>query len=272
MLTRGAWYQRHALDRESREDALILLQHRLGLTRTQLYLQDHLPLSEQELQDLEGYWQQRVEGVPLAYVTGKAGFWGLELEVSPATLIPRPDTETLVSAALQVALPDDAQVLDLGTGSGAIALALASERPHWQIWATDQSAEALSVARRNAQRHQATIRFFQGDWWQAVEGLKFNLIVSNPPYIAEEDEHLPALMHEPRTALVAADQGMADLRYLINSAGAHMQEGGWLMLEHGWQQGATVRDALIQAGWAEVRTLCDLGSRERMSLGAKHGR
>lgn len=215
--------------------------------------------------------QRRAAGEPVAYLTGHVGFWTLDLQVTPAVLIPRADTEVLVEAALQ-RLPMNAglRVADLGTGSGAIALAIAIERPCIEMVAVDASTAALQVARDNAARlHLGNVTFREGDWCAALGEDRFDLIVSNPPYIAQDDPHLRSgdLRHEPLPALVSGRDGLDAIRTIVNCAPAHLDVGGWLLLEHGWQQGAAVRELLQRADFADVATLLDLESRERVTLG-----
>src|SRR6185312_15239860 len=214
---------------------------------------------------------RRAAGEPVAYLTGRRGFWTLELEVTPATLIPRPETELLVELALE-RLPRDmaCRVADLGTGSGAIALAIASERPQAQVVATDASADALAVARRNAQRQGfGNVRFVQGDWLAPLAGERFALIVSNPPYIEAADPHLARgdLRYEPAAALASGADGLDDIRRIIADAPAHLEAGGWLLFEHGWNQGDAARALLREAGYAQVFTAQDLEARDRVSGG-----
>jgi release factor glutamine methyltransferase len=213
--------------------------------------------------------ERRARGEPVAYITGSRGFWSLELEVTPATLIPRPETELLVELALQ-RLPRDSAcaVADLGTGSGAIALALASERPHCRVTATDASEAALEVARRNAARLGiGNVVFAQGDWMAPLGDDRFGLIVSNPPYIEAGDAHLARgdLRFEPPTALASGNDGLDDIRRIVASAREHLLPGGWLLFEHGWNQGDAARALLDQAGYTDVFTAQDLEQRDRVS-------
>ncbi|WP_348733601.1 peptide chain release factor N(5)-glutamine methyltransferase [Rheinheimera texasensis] len=227
-------------------------------------------LSAAELSLLNTALQRRASGEPLAYITGRWWFWDLELEVAPCTLIPRPDTELLVEQALQLALPANAQVLDLGTGTGAIALTLASQRPQWQLTAVDYSADAVALAERNRCRLQLdNARVLQSDWYQAIAGQRFALILSNPPYIDAQDPHLTQgdVRYEPLTALVAAEDGLADIRLICAQAPAHLQPCGWLWLEHGHQQHEAVQQILQQAGFIDVSSRRDYGGNWRISGG-----
>ena len=213
---------------------------------------------------------RRAAGEPAAYILGRKGFWTLELSVSPAVLVPRPETELLVERALTLDLRAEAGVADLGTGSGAIALALASARPRWRIVATDISAAALTVARANAAAlGLARVELIEGDWLACLSARRFQLILSNPPYVAASDPalHQPELMREPRLALVAADAGLAALLVIIRTAPGHLEPGGWLLLEHGATQAAAVAGALVARGFAQVRSHRDLAGCERMTEG-----
>jgi len=216
----------------------------------------------------------RAQGQPVAYLTGEREFWGLSLATSPSTLIPRPDTETLVDVVLARAKALSGRLLDLGTGTGAIALAFASERPMWQVIGVDVRPEAVSLATHNAQTlHIANATFLLSDWFASLgvppDGDAFDIIVSNPPYIAADDPHLSEgdVRFEPRSALVAEGDGMADLMHLIIAAQAFLSPGGWLALEHGYQQAACVRQALMQAGYQNVESVQDIGGHERVTLG-----
>lgn len=256
-----------------RLEAELLLAHLIGKDRSWLYAHGNDTIDRPELvQDFLGLVERRREGEPLAYIMGTREFWSLPLTVSPRVLIPRPDTETLVAAALENMPPDAAlELAELGTGSGAIVLALASERPGCRFTATDICPESLDVARHNAWRLglDQAIEFLQGSWFEPLRGRRFDLIVSNPPYIAENDPHLEKLGHEPRQALVAGPKGLDDLACIIGGALEHLLRGGMLLVEHGADQGESVRTLFVSAGFGEVRTLDDLAGRARVTLGRR---
>lgn len=221
------------------------------------------------LQHFQSLCEQRRDAMPLAYLLGRTEFYGLPLSITPQVLDPRDDTETLVDWALSL-MPVQAalEVVDLGTGSGAIALALQHERPAAQIWAVDQSPEALAVAQRNAQALQLTLRCLQGNWLSTMPAdQRFDLIVSNPPYLAAHDPHLPGLRHEPRQALVSGEDGLDDIRTLIHQAPGHLKLGGWLLLEHGHDQSQAVQALLRQAGFDQVQSRPDLAGISRCTGG-----
>ncbi len=253
-----------------RRDAEILLGLVTGKARTFILAFGETQLSEAQLAELDALLARRAAGEPVAYLTGVREFWSLPLMVSPATLIPRPDTECVVEQALARLPIEPCRILDLGTGTGAIALALASERPDCQVVAVDKVPDAVDLAQRNAARlNIANIDIRQSDWFSAVQGDRFQLIVSNPPYIDSEDEHLQQgdVRFEPLSALVASDAGLADIGYLIREARAFLEPGGWLVLEHGWQQGEAVRALFHQAGFLAVETGLDYGGNERLTMG-----
>jgi release factor glutamine methyltransferase len=252
-----------------RLDATLLLAHRLKCSREWLLAHSDATLSADQQARFEGDCRQRVDDVPLAYLTGVREFRGLMLSVSPAVLVPRPDTETLADWAIEViqALPATPRprVADLGTGSGALALAMAAACPHADVTATDASASALAVAAGNAQRLGLSVRWRCGDWWQAVAGEGFELAVSNPPYVAANDPHLHALRHEPRQALIAGDDGLVALQRIISHARPALS--GWLLLEHGWDQADAVQNLLSQAGFTHIETRRDLHGQRRCTGG-----
>jgi release factor glutamine methyltransferase len=269
-LLRGA----DALPGESaRRDAEILLGHCLQQSRAWLYTWPEREVATAQETLFRELLARRRRGEPVAYLTGRREFWSLSLQVNEHTLIPRPETELLVAWALELPLPPGAAVLDLGAGSGAIALALASERPAWLIEGVDASEPALAVARDNAAHLGLEwVMFRQSDWFGALEGRRFHLLVANPPYVDGDDEHLRRgdLRFEPRSALVAAADGLADLARLAGGAPGHLCDGGWLLLEHGAGQGAAVRELLQQAGFSAVATRSDLAGLERVSGGRWH--
>jgi release factor glutamine methyltransferase len=263
-----------------RLDAQLLLLHALGKTgdpsagRAWLLAHDSDELSDAIAHQFRALSLRRAAGEPLAYIVGSKEFFGLALQVDARVLVPRPDTETLVQWALDLLLlPGPAQsprILDLGTGSGAIALALAHQlqtanRPG-QVVAVDASADALEVARANAERLGLEVQFIVSHWLQKVIG-NFHLIASNPPYIASADPHLAALQHEPLQALTAGADGLLDIRQIIEQAPAHLQPGGWLLLEHGYDQAGSVRTLLAQRGFLQVQSRRDLAGIERCSGG-----
>ncbi|MEW6694651.1 MAG: peptide chain release factor N(5)-glutamine methyltransferase [Pseudomonadota bacterium] len=276
-----------------RLDAQWLLLHALGRPpsdRAWLLAHDDAPLDAATADRYAALCQRRLDGEPLAYLTGQRGFYGLTLQVDARVLDPRPDTETLVDWALAL-LPADAhaQVLDLGTGSGAIALAVQHARPRARVWGLDSSADALQVAAANGRRLGLPVRWLCGHWWAdwaawpAAAGAapaathaprdapawpaRFDLVLANPPYLRADDPHLPALRHEPRSALVAGDDGLADLRAIIAGAPARLATGGWLLLEHGWDQADAVAALLRARGFADIDHRHDLGGHRRCTGG-----
>jgi release factor glutamine methyltransferase len=265
--------QRLAQSESPRRDAEILLGHVTGKSRTFILAFDETVLSADESDSLEMLLSRRVNGEPVAHLVGIREFWSLPLAVSPATLIPRPDTECLVEQAL-ARLPSDAcDILDLGTGTGAIALALASERPDCWVTAVDFIADAVALAKRNAERLGIdNVTIAQSNWFSALQGQVFGMIVSNPPYIDEQDAHLTEgdVRFEPLSALVADDEGLADLAHIIREGRRFLLPRGWMLLEHGWKQGAAVRQLYIQAGYDEVETCRDYGGNERLTVGRRN--
>ncbi|MFZ3619373.1 peptide chain release factor N(5)-glutamine methyltransferase [Leclercia barmai] len=256
-----------------RRDAEILLEHVTGKARTFLLAFGETELTADQQAQLDALLARRKTGEPVAHLVGEREFWSLPLYVSAATLIPRPDTECLVEQALARLPAAPARILDLGTGTGAIALALASERPDCQVTAVDVMPDAVALAQRNLERlglKNVTVR--QSSWFAALADQQFETIVSNPPYIDECDPHLGEgdVRFEPRSALVAADQGLADLSHIIIQSRQHLVSGGWLLLEHGWTQGEPVRNLFRQAGFTQVETCRDYGGNERLTLGKWH--
>lgn len=253
-----------------RRDAEILLGFVTGKSRTFILAFGETLLEAGQLQQLATLLARRVNGEPVAHLIGVREFWSLPLFVSPATLIPRPDTECLVEQALARLPSSPCRILDLGTGTGAIALALASERPDCNVTAVDLIPDAVALAQRNAEHLNITnIEILQSRWFSALDGQQFSMIVSNPPYIDAHDPHLAQgdVRFEPLSALVAAGNGLADLHSIIDEARRFLLPGGWLLLEHGWQQGADVRAIFERLGWQQIATCRDYGDNERLTLG-----
>lgn len=252
-----------------RVDAELLLLHLLGKPRSWLFAHIDDDLERDVQTAYAELVQRRLQGEPVAYITGHRGFWSLDLEVTPATLIPRPETELLVELALQRLSPDfDGDIADLGTGSGAIALAIARERPRARLIATDASDEALAVARRNAENNRINnVSFLHGDWFAPLAGRQFQLIVSNPPYIEAHDPHLRQgdLRFEPASALASGGDGLDDIRRIVDGARHHLNPQGWLLFEHGWNQGDAVRGLLAATGYVDAFTARDLEDRDRVT-------
>ncbi len=261
---------RHGLPGDSgRLEAEVLLCHCLDKPRSYLYSHGEQPVPWEQRAAYEQLLVERRAGQPVAYLVGQREFWSLALAVNEHTLIPRPDTETLVMWALELPLPAEAAVADWGTGSGAIALALASERPDWQLSASDVSALALDVADLNRRRLGLPVRLLQSDWGAAFADGSLDLVVSNPPYVAEGDPHLEAgdLPFEPIAALVSGRDGLDAIRRILQDALRVLKPGGWLLLEHGYDQAAAVRELLRSAGFAAVASRADLAGIERISGG-----
>ena len=266
----------------SKIDALVLLQHATGKSRTQILAFDDTEIDEKVRLKLTALLDRRLKGEPIAYILSEKEFWSLPLNVSKGTLIPRPDTEILVEKALQIALekleenPPHFRILDLGTGTGAIALALASElssicqkrQISLEIIGVDLMPDVVALAQSNAERNKLNVQFLQSSWFENITG-QFDLIVSNPPYIDAQDEHLRQgdVRFEPLSALVANNAGNADLRHIIELAPSYLNSNGALLLEHGWQQGEKVRSIFQENHWEMVETMRDYGDNERLTLG-----
>ena len=256
-------------------DAELLLAAALGKPRSYLRTWPEREPDAAQQARFDEYLARRRRGEPVAYILGHQGFWSLELEVASHTLIPRPDTELLVESALELLPATKLAALDLGTGTGAIALALASERPAWQLTGVDRVAEAVALAERNRQRLQlGNAGFLQSHWFDALAGQRYGLILSNPPYIRADDRHLGEgdVRFEPSSALVSGADGLDDIRLIIEQAPTYLDNDGWLLLEHGFDQAAQVRALFAAAGFNEVQSRRDLGGHERISLGRfNHG-
>ncbi|HDR2735480.1 TPA: peptide chain release factor N(5)-glutamine methyltransferase [Enterobacter ludwigii] len=253
-----------------KRDAEILLEFVTGKARTYLLAFGETQLSAEQEAQLATLLARRKSGEPVAHLVGEREFWSLPLYVSPATLIPRPDTECLVEQALSRLPAQACRILDLGTGTGAIALALASERPDCEVTAVDVMPDAVALAQRNVARLGfPNVTVLQSSWFSALDNRTFGMIVSNPPYIDEHDPHLTQgdVRFEPLTALVAANEGLADIVHIVTTSRQHLLPGGWLLVEHGWTQGDAVRDVFIAAGYRAVETCRDYGGNDRLTLG-----
>lgn len=255
-------------------DARLLLAHVLDRNLTWLQTWPEHVVTDDQLAAFNGLLARRKQGEPVAYLLGTQPFWTLDLEVSPDTLIPRPETELLVEKVLELLPADEnCSLIDLGTGTGAIALALASERPRWDMTACDVSEGALRVARRNQQRLNLNVSLVQSDWFSAVPPRRFHAVLSNPPYIETQDPHLSRgdLRFEPRSALASGADGLDDIRRIAAQAGEYLRQGGLLMLEHGYNQAAKVRELLVSNGYVKVESCRDLAGHERITYGFRPG-
>lgn len=263
----------HGISDSPRLDVERLLGAVLDKPASYLLSRPETPLTEAQQQQFMALLARRCQGEPVAYLLGWQGFWTLDLEVSRHTLIPRPDTETLVEQLLARFDQAPRRLVDLGTGSGAIALALASERPGWEIWGVDRIPEAVELAERNRQRLRLDrVQFVCGDWLTPLAG-RFDLIVSNPPYIDPADPHLQQgdVRFEPHSALVADDAGLADIRTIARAAPAYLNPGGWLVFEHGYNQAEAVRTLLARLGYQRGQTLQDYAANDRVTLACWEG-
>lgn len=269
-LISGAATALQPVSESPRLDAEILLAHALGRARAWLRAHGDEPVTPEVADRFDELLKRRRAGEPAAYLLGEREFWSLALTVTPAVLIPRPDTEILVAAALEVIDDaDDVAAADLGTGSGAVAIALATARPAWRVVATDCDAAALTVAQANGARHGGRVEFHRGDWCAALARERFHLIVSNPPYVRDDDPHLDRgdVRFEPRGALAAGPDGLDCIREIVACAPAHLVSRGWLLLEHGHDQADAVEDLLVGAGFGEIRRWKDLGDIDRVTGG-----
>lgn len=257
-----------------RLDAELLLSHVTGLGRTSFRAWPEREVPTEQAEPFMNLVAQRASGQPIAYLLGEQEFWSLPLKVSSSTLIPRPDTECVVEAALSLELPANARVLDLGTGTGAIALALASEQSGWQILASDRVEQAVALARENSQQLGLSITVVQSHWFDQIPAGTFDLLISNPPYIPASDRHLKEgdVRFEPESALVAGEDGLDDIRLLVTEGLDWLNPNGWMLLEHGYDQGEAVRDLFAKAGWRNIETRKDYGGNDRMTLARKPAR
>jgi release factor glutamine methyltransferase len=260
----------------ARLDIELILCHILQKNRTWLFTWPETRLTAEQADLFQQYFARRKTGEPVAHIIGQREFWSLPLAVNSSTLIPRPDTELLVETVLELFAQDAPQqlrhCLDLGTGTGAIVLALASEKPHWNLLGVDRSAEAVALAEANrAALGFAQVQIQQSDWFGAIPAQHFDVIVSNPPYINPQDPHLTQgdVRFEPLSALIAERNGLADIEHIIERSGNYLTEQGWLLLEHGYDQGEAVRQLLAQDGFTQIETRRDYGGNERVTLGKK---
>lgn len=262
-----------AVSDSARVDAEVLLSFVAQKNRTWLYTWPERELTASQTRQLQALIKRRLQGEPVAYLTGEREFWSLTLQVSPDTLIPRPDTELLVEIALELFSErshENLNIIDLGTGTGAIALAIACEQPNWRVVGLDRIPAAVELAQRNKTQLQIpNATFLESDWFSALDKQRFDLIVSNPPYIEQQDPHLEQgdVCFEPRSALVAKDDGLLDIKNIIAQAPDFLVNQGWMLFEHGYQQADAVRNLLSERGFIAVQTRCDLAGQERATLG-----
>lgn len=264
--------QRLLLSDTARLDAELLMSHILGKPRSYLFAWPEKVLSDSDTLIFQKSIAKRAEGYPIAYLVGEKNFWTVNLKVDDNVLIPRPDTELIVELALSRPLPDDAIVADLGTGSGAISLALAGDRPSWMLYGTDNSSEALSIASKNARINKySNVAFLLGDWCLALGNIRPNMIVTNPPYIPKDDPHLKQgdIRFEPLSALISGKDGLDAIRHIIKESKAYLLPGGWLLIEHGFNQGEGVRQLLKAHGYHQVSTAKDLSGHDRVTLATR---
>ncbi|MDO8344026.1 MAG: peptide chain release factor N(5)-glutamine methyltransferase [Cellvibrio sp.] len=264
-----------AVSDSARLDIELLLCHVLKKNRTYLFTWPDKTLLPEQTEEFLQFFNRRKSGEPIAHILGQREFWSLPLTVNNSTLIPRPDTELLVELVLELFADDSVQqrsCLDLGTGTGAIVLAVASEKPGWQLVGVDKSADAVALAEKNRSALQfANVQILHSDWFSAIPAQQFDVIVSNPPYIDPQDPHLDQgdVRFEPRSALIADNNGLADIELIVQQSWNYLREQGWLLLEHGYDQGQVVRDLFRARGFVQVETRRDLGGNERVSLGKK---
>jgi release factor glutamine methyltransferase len=269
MASVGEMLQRARALGVDRLDAQLLIGRALGQSRAWMITHHDAALDAAASERVDAQLQRRASGMPLAYLLGDKEFYGLQLEVTSDVLVPRPDTETLVDWALACLhhCPHDAAVVDLGTGSGAIALAIANARPALAVTGVEASGAALEVARRNADRLGVAVQWLLGDWWSALQDRKFDLVVSNPPYVADGDPHLDALRHEPQQALSSGPEGLDALRAIVLGAPGHLNNAAWLLVEHGYEQAGAVQRLLREAGFHDIETRADLAGHARCTGG-----
>ncbi len=251
-------------------DVELLISYALGRSRTWLYTYPEYVISKMEQSHIEQLIERRIKGEPIAYITGEKAFWTLNMKVSPATLIPRPDTECLVEAILNLVVSKDQSLLDLGTGTGAIALAISSERPDWQVTGVDIKASAVALANENALLNNIpNVVFKQSNWFEKTFGQTFDLIAGNPPYIEEKDPHLTKgdVRFEPHLALVSGKDGLDDIQIICQQAPQYLNHNGWLLLEHGCSQTQNVKQLFMAAGFSNIETLKDLAGLDRVTKG-----